>query len=68
MTRPFRDPVIYPGVPIEPAVGRWCRLRYREHVCAIGGEVMKPRTIARFRDGSWECRDHVHAERTEAVA
>jgi hypothetical protein len=58
MTTPSRDPIIYTGAPIKPAIGRWVHL-HRDRVCALGGEVMGPDTAARWRDGLWECREHV---------
>ena len=67
MTAPFRDPILYPGAPIEPAVGRWVRL-HRDRTCALGGEVMGPGTIARWRDGLWECRAHARPDLDSEVA
>jgi hypothetical protein len=63
VTKPFRDPIIYPGTPIEPVVGPWFRhsrdLTGRDLICHLGGEVMGPDTVARWNEGLWECREHV---------
>ena len=62
MTAPFRCPIIYPGVPIEPAIGKWHRVHLLR-LCFIGGEDMRPGTIARWTGRGYECRDHAEAMR-----
>ncbi len=65
MTRPFRDPIIYTGAPLEPAGGKWVRL-HDIHICVIGREDLEPGTIARWRSeardwrGGWVCREHAN--------
>lgn len=61
MTSTFRDPIIYPGAPLEPAVGKWGRVG-RRHQCALGREWMQPDTIGRWTGTGWECRRHAHPE------
>jgi hypothetical protein len=58
VTQPLRDPIIYPGTPLEPVVGRWVRSGL-DRTCHLGGEIMGPDTIARWNEGLWECREHV---------
>lgn len=57
MSTPFRDPIIYPGVPFEPAVGKWGQL-HEPRRCALGGELMQVETVARWTGEAWECLDH----------
>lgn len=69
MTAPFRDPIIYPGEPMQIKPGGdqgsdWRRLRLPT-ICNIGGEQMAPDTIVRLVPpaqmiyGIYECRGHV---------
>lgn len=57
MTAPFRDPIIYPGAPLETATGKWGEL-HEPRRCALGDELMRAGVIARWTGTAWECREH----------
>lgn len=60
MTRPLRDPIIYPGEPMEldeptpiPLIRVWDAVP-----CVIGGESIPPGEWARLTDFGWVCQGH----------
>jgi hypothetical protein len=59
MTRPLRDPIIYPGEPFTPLRPLWHRTLITRP-CAVGGEPLHVGTIVRrTEDGSdVVCRRH----------
>jgi hypothetical protein len=38
--KPFRDPVIYPGAPVEPRIFN----TQRNRICTLGGHPIRPGT------------------------
>ena len=56
MTRPFRDPIIYPGEPLRPRIFT----TQRNRVCIVKGHGIKPGTrVQLVCDGGVSCMRHV---------